>query len=220
MADTVHKEIVKVREPMKFVKRISLFFIYPIAMFGLGFAADMAIQEFFYPGEEQSRKREAVLQEEPAREAIQVPIPVMTADTEYVVMNYDMLTGKEQEEQASPPDKYIGITRQKLEAEIQAYEESPSLSDLEKGFQQMELLSFSPSKVVVRKSYERKEETGFFLLNEDHYVVVYDQSLSYVYMNTGICTRELPQSLQNEIMHMKYISSEEELYHFLESYSS
>lgn len=145
---------------------------------------------------------------------------MITADTDYVVMNYDMLTGKEEEMEVSPPDKYIGITRQKLEAEIQAYEKSPSLPDLEKGFKQMELLSFSPSRVVVRKSYERKEETGFFLLNENHYVVVYDQSLSYIYMNTGICTRELPQALQNEIMHMKYIRNEEELYHFLESYSS
>lgn len=205
---------------MKFVKRISLFFIYPIAMFGLGLAADMVIQEFFYPGKEQIQKQEAVLREENVKEVIKAQAPVMTADTDYVVINYDVLTGEEQETQVSPPDKYIGITRQKLEAEIQAYEESPLLTDLEKGFKQMELISFSPSKVVVRKSYERKEETGFFLLNEDHYVVVYDQSLSYVYMNTGISTKELPQSVQNEIMHMKYIRNEEELYHFLESYSS
>lgn len=205
---------------MKLAKRISLFFIYPLLMFGLGLAADMAIQEFFYPGKEQLQRKEAVLQEENIKEVLKAQAPVITADTDYVVMNYDMLTGKEEEMEVSPPDKYIGITRQKLEAEIQAYEKSPSLPDLEKGFKQMELLSFSPSRVVVRKSYERKEETGFFLLNENHYVVVYDQSLSYIYMNTGICTRELPQALQNEIMHMKYIRNEEELYHFLESYSS
>ena len=46
---------------MKFVKRISLFFIYPAAMFGFGFVSNMAIQEFFYPG--QFEKREILRRE-------------------------------------------------------------------------------------------------------------------------------------------------------------
>ena len=37
---------------MKFVKRISLFFIYPLTMFAMGFASNMAIMEFFYPGDQ------------------------------------------------------------------------------------------------------------------------------------------------------------------------
>ena len=37
---------------MKFVKRISLFFIYPLTMFAAGFASNIAIMEFFYPGEQ------------------------------------------------------------------------------------------------------------------------------------------------------------------------
>lgn len=220
MADTVIKEIVKVRNTMKLVKRISLFFIYPAVMFAMGLAADMAIQEFFYPGEEQGREQETVIEEKTAKEVLLTQDPVMTADTRYVVVSFDALSGQTKEEQVTAPDKYIGITRQKLEAEIKAYEESPSLTDLEKGFKQMELLSFSPAEVVVRKSYERKEETGFFLLNEDHHVVVYDKSLKHVYLNTGIQTQGLPQSLQDEIVHMKYMKNEEELYHFLESYSS
>ncbi|MGN1180048.1 MAG: hypothetical protein ACI4SD_02450, partial [Suilimivivens sp.] len=118
-----------------------------------------------------------------------------------------------------PPDKYIGLTRENLEEELKRYEESPSLTDLEKGFTDIELLSFSPARVVVRKIYEREEE-GFFLVNEDHNVVVYDKSLTNVYLNTGIRTDELPWNIQNEIMHMKYIETESELFNFLESYSS
>ncbi len=41
-----------------------------------------------------------------------------------------------------------------------------------------------------------------------------------MYMNTGIRMEALPQSLQDEIMLMKYIETENELYNFLESYSS
>ena len=39
-------------------------------------------------------------------------------------------------------------------------------------------------------------------------------------MNTGIRMESLPQTLQDEIMVMKYIETENELFDFLESYSS
>ena len=70
----------------------------------------------------------------------------------------------------------------------------------------------------MRKSYEKEE--GYFLLNENHYVVVYDRTLTHMHMNTGIRMEALPQSHQDEIMLMKYIETENELYNFLESYSS
>lgn len=215
---------------MKFVKRISLFFIYPAAMFGFGFVSNMAIQEFFYPGQFEKReilRREVQPQPQPqpsgtpdsVQEAGYLEEPIITADTRYVVVSYDALSGETVEEEEITPDKYIGLTRQKLEAELKEYGESPSLTDQEKGFTYIELLSFSPARVVVRKSYERMDE-GFFLINENHYVVVYDKTLTHIYMNTGIRMESLPQTLQDEIMVMKYIETENELFYFLESYSS
>ena len=211
---------------MKFVKRISLFFIYPVTMFGLGFAANMAINEFFYPGP-QIEKRVIKENVDLSAESSAMPVietgyqaePVISADTSYVVLSYDAISGIMEENEEIPPDKYIGLTRQGLEEELKEYGESPSLPDLEKGFSHIELLSFSPARVVVRKSYEREEE-GFFLVNENHNVVVYDKSLTHVYMETGIPVEELPWTLQREILHMKYIETESELYNFLESYSS
>lgn len=207
---------------MKFVKRISLFFIYPITMFGMGFAANMAIYEFFYPGSVQNEPivhEEEVIPSEPVIETGYQAEPIITADTSYIVLSYDALSGELKENEEMPPDKYLGLNRQELEGELKEYEESPSLTDLEKGFSHIELLSFSPVRVVVRKSYEREEE-GFFLVNENHCVVVYDKSLTHVYMNTGIRVEELPWTIQREILHMKYIETENELYNFLESYSS
>lgn len=208
---------------MKFVKRISLFFIYPVTMFGMGFAANMAIYEFFYPGQAQNEpavhEETKVIHEEPVIETGYQAEPVITADTSYVVLSYDALSGELKEDEETPPDKYLGLNREELEGELREYEESPSLTDLEKGFSHIELLSFSPVRVVIRKSYEREEE-GFFLVNENHCVVVYDKSLTHVYMNTGIRVEELPWNLQREILHMKYIETENELYNFLESYSS
>lgn len=219
---------------MKFVKRISLFFIYPITMFGLGFASNMAINEFFYPGSQigkrtgrENTELSAEISADDSDEDSAMPVietgyqaePVISADTSYVVLSYDALSGMMEEKEEVPPDKYIGLTRQGLEEELKEYGESPSLTDLEKGFSHIELLSFSPARVVVRKSYEREEE-GFFLVNENHNVVVYDKSLTHIYMETGIPVEKLPWTLQREILHMKYIETESELYNFLESYSS
>ncbi len=206
---------------MRFVKRVSLFFLYSAFMLAVGFCLSFFMQEYFYPGSEQPEiglpevGPEAEL---PVREVVSAGDAIMSADTEYIVLSLDVLSGEESETEEMPPDKFIGLTREKLEAEIGEYDKSPSLSDLEKGFTHMELLSFSPSRVVVRKSY--KKEDGFFLLNENHYVVVYDKNLTHVYMNTGISTKMLPEEVQDEILRMKYIENESELYHFLESYSS
>ncbi len=212
---------------MKFAKRISLFFIYPLSMFSLGFISNMAIMDFFYPGKH-NEQVQMQAQIQPVKEMKEEPIevsvneePVVTANTHYVLQEYNTVTGETVEQEVDAPDKFIGLDRDKLVQEIKEYNQNPLLTDLEKGFDYMELVSFSSERVVVRKSYDfEEEEKGFFLLNENHYVVVYDQSLSYVYMNTDIVVEELPDSLQEEILNIKYVKDEGELYNFLESYSS
>lgn len=207
---------------MKFVKRISLFFIYPLSMYAVGFLSNMFLMEYFYP----SSAKENIEEAKEALETEEFPVSLgtasgITANTRYIVQEYDRVENQLKERETAAPDKYIGLDRQSLWEEIEAYNEQPSLADQKQGFTYMELVSFSPDKVVVRKSYEPEAaEKGFFLLNEDHYVVVYDQSLENVYMNTDILVEELSFKLQEEIIGIKYIESEGELYNFLESYSS
>lgn len=211
---------------MKFIKRISLFFIYPLSMFSLGFASNMALMEYFYPG---GQKESVQIEENPEpeeKEPYQIEVsmseePVVTANTQYILQEYDALNKQVNETEINAPDKYIGLNREMLAEEIESYNQNPSLTDLEKGFIYMELVSFSGKRIVVRKSYEPVEEIkGFFLLNENHYVVVYNKSLSDIYMSTDIRVEELPQKLQEEIINMKFVEDEGELYNFLESYSS
>lgn len=211
---------------MKFMKRISLFFIYPLSMFSLGFVANMAMMEYFYPGgqKESVPAEETATVEEKIQPQIEVSLneePVVTANTQYILQEYDTRNMQVSETETNAPDKYIGLSREMLVEEIESYNQNPSLTDLEKGFVYMELVSFSGKRIVVRKSYEPVEEIkGFFLLNENHYVVVYNQSLSDIYMNTDILVEDLPQKLQEEIINMKFVEDEGELYNFLESYSS
>jgi hypothetical protein len=226
---------------MKLLKCISLFILYPLTMFAIGFAANKAemkkamadgiprerIMEYFYPGES-TDGYEAVI---PVPQESEAPIAaepvavvdkkIISANTEFVVQKFDTAKGLLEEETKSAPDKYIGMTREDLANEIRTWNQNPPLKDLEQGLQYMELYSFSPKRVVIRKTYTaQEEEEGFFLVNENHCVVVYQKDLQNVYLSTDIKVDELPGTLRDEILHIKYVENEKELYNFLESYSS
>ena len=67
---------------------------------------------------------------------------------------------------------------------------------------------------------EPEGEAGFFLCELQGYVAVYTGDRRTLYEFTEIPVNDLPGELQHEIAAGKYISSEDELYGFLENYSS
>lgn len=210
---------------MKFAKRISLFFIIPMGMYSLGFYSHMKLQEEFYPGKfkvEQVEQKSEIISEQP--QVIPAAVEdeqVICADTQYIVQEVDLKKDTSVETKWKIPDKYIGMSRKQFIKEMELYQQSPSLKDQELGFVSVEVLSFSRSKVVVRKNYIFKEiSTSFYLVNEKNYVVVYCDDMQTVYMNTNITLDSLPDHLKQEIIQNKYVATEEELYNFLESYSS
>lgn len=210
---------------MKFVKRISLFFIIPMGMYAFGFYSHMKLQEEFYPtryAAEQIKAKNTVIAQEP--QVIPTALEeeqVICADTQYVIEEVDMEKDTSVETKWKVPDKYIGMDRERFVKEMELYQKSPSLKDQELGFVSIEVVSFSKEKVVVRKNYIFKEIcTSFYLVNEKNFVVVYGDDLRTVYMTTNISLDALPDELKQEIIRRKYISTEEELYNFLESYSS
>lgn len=119
------------------------------------------------------------------------------------------------------PAQYIGMSRRELESALALYMEAPSLKDMERGLKEIRLVSFSPEKITVRKSYELEPEYDYYYLTEEQgYVVVYYRNMGTLFCETGIEMNELPTNLQREIRRIKTIETEEELYGFLESYSS
>ena len=218
-------------KPMKIAKRISVFFIIPVGMFSLGFYSHMKLEEEFYPGKYrtvQTGESSPVIQpEETAGGQPQVIAasaednPVISADTQYIIQEVDLKKDTSVETQWKVPDKYIGMDRKSFIREMELYQQSPSLKDQQLGFVSVEVISFSKSRVVIRKSYMFREAyTGFYLVNEKNYVVVYCDDLKTIYMNTNITLDSLPDKLKQEIIQNKYIATEEELYNFLGSYSS
>lgn len=227
---------------MKFVKRISLFFIMAGMMFGAGSYATLRAEQFFYPKkfEQQNEKtlpREAEnnstdistdaaeadidRKEERIIEAAVENAPVITVNTIYMVEEVNLSDGTISEKEEEMPVKYIGLDRESLIEELKLYEQNPPLAELKQGFETVELSAFSKDRVVVCKYYRReKKNKGYYLMVANHYVIVYEEDKETVHMNTDILLESLSDELKKEIMEGKYMEDEQALYNFLESYSS
>lgn len=168
---------------------------------------------------------EAVTDEEdnspPASVAVASSGETLCADTEYVLEETDILRGTSVETSWKIPHKYIGMDRENFLETMDLYAEHPPLSEIERGFVGLEVLSFSRDRVVVRMDYRYVQPSeSFYLAVTDHEVVVYLEDRTTVYINTGIALEDLPETLQLQIMDMLFVPDEETLYDFLETYSS
>lgn len=227
---------------MKFVKGISLFFLYPMIMFSLGVYVGVWGYSYFYPGDnlelqdssphvitEPKDTASGILEnpkdhisgtDESVVETIREE-GVLGPDTEYVLQEVDVESGTVVEYVYSLPTKYLGMNRESFVETMDAYEQSPPLKEVERGFIGLEVVSFSAEKVVVQMNYSFVEPTeNFYICVEGNYVVVYLEDKETVYMHTDILLETLPENVQYQIMTYMYVKGEEDLYHFLETYSS
>ncbi len=146
---------------------------------------------------------------------------VVSKTTRYLIEEYDRNTHEENVIAERVPPQYIGMDREALEEALSLYLQAPSLEDLERGLQAISITGFSPQQITIRKSYYLEPEPDeYYLTVEEGYVVVYYRNMGNLFCETGIELTSLPKRLQLEISHIKTIRTEEELYAFLESYSS
>lgn len=100
----------------------------------------------------------------------------------------------------------------------------------QRGTELVELIptEIMPDMAVAENEDVEKEEaqnTGagvyqFLLVNDDNYVAVYSLPENEIYEYTDVILDVLPAELQEEIRQGKYLKNEEELYNFLENYTS
>ena len=101
------------------------------------------------------------------------------------------------------------------------YESFPPLSEQQRGFVGLEVVSFSRERVVVQMNYQYiQPSAGFYLTAYDNMVRVYLEDMQTVYIETEIRVDLLPEDLQQQIIQMMWVENQKELYNFLENYSS
>lgn len=213
---------------MRVVRGISLLVIM-VGLFVIGCFAGAWGQRFFYPGNGAGDGgMDGVLAAPvPAPEKIQVAKQdenVINADTSFVVIEVDMDEQTETPSEIPVPAYFMGMDREDFEKQLDNFDRAPSLKEKQKGFQGSEIRSFSGSKVELYKYYqEKKEERAgrYSLAVSDNRVVVYRGDGETVYMETDIQAEDLPPDVLRELLTKgRAVETEEELYDFLESYSS
>ena len=121
----------------------------------------------------------------------------------------------------SIPFSFTGLNREELLKEIERYGLSPSFADKQKGFESIELLSFHPDKIIVKKTYkEEQEKIIYYIKAVNHELIVYRSDQDEVYMPTDLTLEMLPENVQQEIINTKCFNDIREVYDFLESYTS
>lgn len=207
---------------MKLVKRISLFIVLCV-FFTLGFLIGARYQTVFYPGSavyELPQNAEMV-------QAVYEPQQTLSADTVYHIVEMDEAGAILAEYFEHVPQQYMGMNLQQFNSALDEYNASPGLLELQKGFLYMEVRRFSAVEVLINKTYSKKDSykekviiQGYYLgILQDH-VAVYKEDGETLYMTTDIPTDKLPQIVKQELLQKRFVQDEEELYDFLESYSS
>ena len=200
---------------MKFLKSISLFcFIVVLAGIAL----------YFIQGSNNALKhKESALPQTTETKEVDLSVTtkqnVTTCDTIYRMEVYkgDSLENLEE----AIPFQFTGLTREELLEEIDRYEMSPSFEDRKNGFRSIELISFHPEEIVVKKVYEEEQEKIIYYLKAvNHELVVFRSDYEEEYMPTDLTLEMLPPDVQQEIIHTKCFNDIREVYDFLESYTS
>lgn len=215
---------------MRHLKRIC-FFLYTGLLFAAGFYTHILFEAQFYPGREISAifpvpktvgTGQAVGQQAHSTDSLAVlqSDAVLTCDTQLVVQCLDLRTRLQTQQQLRLPERYIGMERDLFVRCIRDSMSAPLLAERQKGLASMEVLSFSPQKVVLLKCYSKKPPSAsYYLAVCRNRVVVYEEDQRTVYLHTGIDARLLPDMLRAELLQGKTLSSKAELENFLVSYS-
>ncbi len=213
---------------MKFVKSIGLFFVIPMISLCLGVCLGYLLRTRpeLKTEEDQGQSlvnKSVILDCAEGNDAKTVVSggETLCVETEYVLEEMDSNRGTCVETTWRLPEKYVGMNREQFLEAIRLYEVSPPLSELERGFQSLEVRSFSRQKVVVRMNYSYLQPgEGYYLAVYDNKVVVLLDDCKTVYIETQLTMDQLPQEVQERLIRTIRVDTEQELYDFLETYSS
>lgn len=218
---------------MKFLKWFGLFFVSMVITLVMGIFIGLRLEKFFYPNQSKEGYKEVPVKErdivlnEHLDESVSEVVAVsgteerINADTAYICIERDMLSGEEIPVCIQMPQMYLGMTRERFLESMKEYENTPPLEERERGLVSVEVRRFSAKEVEVLMNYKYVQPSeSFYLIVFDDKIRVLLDDRETVYLETGIYAFDLPAELQQEVMKGMFVPDEETLYDFLESYTS
>lgn len=150
-------------------------------------------------------------------------IPIIKSDTEIEIVQYDLEKHELSTINTAPWTEIIGLDRLGLNAYLSNYLSSPGKEDKDLGLVEYYMISFSSEKVVLRKNFrlvENDEDFKYLIAIKDNVVIVYMSDRKTIFEYTNIHAYALPPDVLDKLNTGIEIYHEEDLYSFLETYSS
>lgn len=144
---------------------------------------------------------------------------VITSTTKIFIEKYNIATASSSTEESVLRTDYIGLSREELINYIT--ENIDSYSEDGKDVRSVDVVTFSPTQVILKKSFINSTANFSYVIKElDGYLVVYQAETHAVYLNTLIKPESLSQEEQEELKTGIQLESLHEMYSFLESHTS
>lgn len=161
-----------------------------------------------------------LVDEEDAEKTVE-RVDAINDSTEIVMEIYDIFTDKIHETEFDMDVNLIGKNRSQVNEYIISLNNAISDEERNLGLLSYQLVYFSPDTVTIRKNYDSSVYTSNYVLKEENgYVVVYEYPSENLYHNTGILTLSLEEEDREALKEGIIFSDINELFDFLESYSS
>lgn len=141
--------------------------------------------------------------------------------TKLTLETYDMESKKVTEQLCNVPIEYLGLNRAKMIETLQDYMLNPSLNDKAHGLIACELIEFTKTSVTIRKTYSYKNlPQKYYIAVEKGILVIYLENRRTLYDRTDIRLDSLPENVRQEVIKGMEIDGADELYDFLETFTS
>jgi phage antirepressor YoqD-like protein len=144
-----------------------------------------------------------------------------TCDTICIYEDIDQKDGSMEVTEAKLPAKYIGLKREELEAALSDDSKVYTLDDKQKGFKSQHLELFSAEQIKILRIYDSSPQlTGYYIMEIDGEIIVYESDKKTLFFRTGLNPDNLPENIRRQVLEGKFLETEIQVYHFIESYSS
>lgn len=147
------------------------------------------------------------------------PFPI-TQETHFQVEYYYKEENRTLTENIGSIPALLGCDKTGVERYLKDYMQHLSKDEQEKGLVSYGMISYRDNTIYLRKTYQKPVYKGYYAKSFNGYVVIMNGDEKTVYEYTQIPIHLLPDEMKEQVMNGYYLNNEEDLYSFLENYSS
>lgn len=133
--------------------------------------------------------------------------------TEFIYETYNINTKELTYKTTTGPIEYLGYTREMLITEIKN-------QDYPENVVKVELITFSQKEVVIRSTIAYEITADYYVKAVDEALIIYLNDRETIYDYASIDLNEIPEELRDKLLKGMYIETTEDLYEFLQNFSS